>query len=358
MTPDQFLSLLQKNGPAPAYLFLGPESYQRELCRRALIEAVLPPEEREAGFIRHDLDEVSLSEALDDACSFSLFTTRRLIWLGSAEAALPRGRAAPAQEDDDEKRPQSGAATLAAYIRNPAAGTVVVVDASRYDFDGEDKARIERTQKFYSAIVAQVEFRHFTVEAARRLAQNLARQAGLKIGVAEIGLLVEALGADAARIAVEIEKLRLFAGTDRAVTADDVARLVPNAQATTVFALVAALGRNDRKRSLDLLDTLVREGAYLPLALTFLATQFRFALVAREAGLRSAQQIQTHFLKLGARMWRERSEQVYQTVAAFSMERLEFALKKIFAADHALRDANPDDRIVMEDLILALTAAR
>ena len=41
MTPYQFLAGLPKHGPAPVYLFLGPEPYQRDRCRRALLGAVL-----------------------------------------------------------------------------------------------------------------------------------------------------------------------------------------------------------------------------------------------------------------------------------------------------------------------------
>jgi len=131
---------------------------------------------------------------------------------------------------------------------------------------------------------------------------------------------------------------------------------VANAQQSTIFALVAALGRGDRVRALEILDTLAREGEYMPLALTFLATQFRMALVAREAGLRNSQQIQAHFTKLGSRVWPERARQIEQTVNAFSKEKLQRAIGKLFEADRALRDARPDDRIVMEEMILALTA--
>ena len=42
MTPEQFLARLAKNGPEPAYLFLGPEAFERTRCRRALLDAVLP----------------------------------------------------------------------------------------------------------------------------------------------------------------------------------------------------------------------------------------------------------------------------------------------------------------------------
>ena len=40
---------------------------------------------------------------------------------------------------------------------------------------------------------------------------------------------------------------------------------------------------------------------------------------------------------------------------AFPKAKLERAVVKLFEADRSLRDARPDDRIVMEEMILALT---
>ncbi|MGD1093860.1 MAG: DNA polymerase III subunit delta [Bryobacteraceae bacterium] len=351
MTPGQFLEHLRKKAPAPAYLFLGQEPYQRERCRRALIDATLSAEERESGFSRHDLDQSSLASALDDAKSLSLFASRRVVWIAAAEAALPRGRAS----NEDEGPPAGDSSVLVEYLKEPTPDTVLVIEASRYDFEGEDKPKLERVQKFYSAVQAQVEFRSFSPEAARATAQSLAKQAGVQIGLAELAILLEATAGNVARIAVEIEKLRLYAGTNRKVTADDIAALVPDAQATTIFALVAALGRGDRARALQILDTLASAGEYMPLALTFLGTQFRLALVARDAGLKNAGQIQAHFNKLGARMWPERARQIEQTVQAFPKAKLEQAVVKLFQTDRSLRDARPDDRIVMEEMILTLT---
>jgi len=348
LSPEQFLQRVQKAPPAPVYLFLGPEVFQLSACRRALVDKVLAPEDRENGLSRHDLEETTLASVLDDARSLSLFAPNRVVWVSGAETALPRGRAA----SDDEN---SAASELAAYLKRPTPGTVLVFEASRYDFEGEDRAKMERVQKFYSAIPEVVELRPYTLESARRLAQDLAKEAGLQIGLAEIGLLVESLASDASRIANEIEKLRLYTGGARKVTGDDILRLVPNAQASNIFALVGALGRADRKRALDSLDTLFREGEYLPLALTFLATQFRLAMAARDSGLKTSQQIQAKLSQQGIRIWRDRAEQVHQTVGAFPGDKLGRAIEKIFRADKALRDTRPDDRVVMEELVLSLT---
>jgi DNA polymerase III delta subunit len=65
-------------------------------------------------------------------------------------------------------------------------------------------------------------------------------------------------------------------------------------------------------------------------------------------------EVQTQFSRPGRPVWRSRAEQILQTAAIFSREELETALKRIFATDRALRDARPDDRIVMEEFILRL----
>ena len=347
MTPAQLQARIKKRAIPPAILLLGPEAYERRRLKDALSAAV-----PEGSVTYHDLAEFRLAEILDDARALSLFTSERLIWVTSAEAVLPRGRAA---EDDAETESagSSDAGPLAAYMKDPTPGVVIVFEAIRFDFEGEDKRRQDRVRKFYASIPDVVELRRFTSYEARQEAESLVRAAGFRIDPEALELLVEALGADVARISVEIEKLALFAGK-RSVNVDDIASLVPDARATNIFALVNALGRRDRARSLEILDTLTREGEYLPLALAFLSSQFRMALVAREAGLKSASQIQGHFTKMGVPMWGSKAEQIYQTLSKFGKPQMERAMKLIYEADKGLRDARPDDRIVIERFILEL----
>lgn len=354
MTPAQFLARMKRRELAPAYLFLGSEAYERRRSREALLTAALG-DERESGLAQHDLSESSLAAALDDARALTLFASQRVVAVVNAEAAMPRGRAAE-DADDDGDAPKGGEELVAAYMRNPSPGVVVLIEATRFDFEGEEKKKLDRIRKFYAAIPEVVEFKRHSAEDARAETQSLARAAGLKIEPSAMEFLVESLGNDVARIATEVEKLSLYAGRERPITVDDVSALVPDARATTIFALVAALGRRDRARALGILDTLAREGEYLPLALAFLSTQFRLALVAREAGLRGPQQIVSHFSKMGIPMWGGRADQVYQTLTKFSGEQLARAMKLIFEADKGLRSARPDDRIVMEDFVLRLTA--
>src|SRR5579885_1853849 len=278
--------------------------YLRRLCKQALIERVLG-EAGEAGLGQIDLENTSLSDVLDDARSYSLFSSERLIWVSSAELALPKRLTAG--EEQGGQPAESPASSLHDYLQHPTPGTVRVFDCSRYAFTGEDRAKLERVEEFYAAVPAIVEFRRLTPESSRFLSQDLAKKQGLQLAGAELAALIEACAGDASRIASEIEKLSLFVGAERPVTMQDLRALVPNAAGSTIFELVQALGKRDRAAALKSLDVLIREGEYLPLALTFLNTQFRLALAAKEARIRSPQQAQSVFAKFGIRILRKHS---------------------------------------------------
>lgn len=353
MTPRQFLTHIRQEALAPAYLFVGPEPFQRDWCRKALLDRLLPdPESREQGFARYDLSEASLAAVIEDACSLSLFASQRLLWASSAEAALPRARSAAA----DKPEPPASPDALARYLRDPTPGTVLVFESTRYSFEGDDKKKLERVREFFSAVPIHVELAPLAGEQARAFAERRARQAGLNLGPAELDLLVESLGGEAARIDAEIDKLRLWAASGRPLGPEQITELVPDARATTIFALVDALARRDRVRALEVLDTLVRQSEYLPLALTFLSSQFRSALAAKEAGLRSPNEVRSHLSSLGVNVWPSKAAQIHQTASAFSHSQLAGALQSLFRADRSLRDARPDDRVIMEDFILRFAA--
>ncbi len=362
MTPAQFLARAKKKDIPPVILFLGQEGYNRRRCRDAVVAALgMEPEQI-------DMAESSLAAVVDDARAMSLFASERLIFAKAAETAMPRvSRAAASSEEDDDADSSEGEssapagraaaageeALLAAYVKDPTPGVTLIFEAVRWDFDGDDKTKTERVRKFYGAIPEVVEFRRFAAEDARTELERLAREMKVALEPAAAEALVEALAADMGRIAVELEKLRLYG---KPVTAEALTLLVPDARQSTIFALVNALGRRDRARSLDALDALVREGEYLPLALTFLAGQFRMAMVAKEANLRGASHLQSHFQRQGVPMWGSRAEQVWLTASKFTPAQLERGMKLIFEADRDLRSARPDDRTIVENFVVRLCA--
>ncbi len=349
MSPREFLVSAGKKPLAPVYLFLGPDFYTRKQVKDVLIQTVFGDDDPESGISRLDLDEIPFSAVLDDASALSLFAAKRLIWVSSAELALPKRITSKTDEE-------GAGALLAAYLKNPTPDTVIVFDCPRYGFEGEDKQKLERVRKFYAAVPAVVEFTPYSTADATRLVREVAKEKNLPLTGPQIEILVEALAADAGRITVELEKLSLFS-QGRVLTDEELIGMIPNARSSNIFALVNALANGNRRQALDVLDVLVREGEYLPLVLTFLSTQFRLALAAAEANLRNAAQIQGHFSKIGVAMWRARAEQLAETIRVFPPSRLKQAISLTYCADRELRDTRPDDRTVMENFVWKLTAS-
>src|SRR5213594_2379010 len=112
--------------------------------------------ERENGLAQYDLNDTSLAYVLDDARALSLFAPQRVILVSNAEAALPRQRS---DDEDAGETSATAAAELAAYMHSPSPGVVLLFEARRFDFEGEDKKKLERVQKFYSAVPEIVELR-------------------------------------------------------------------------------------------------------------------------------------------------------------------------------------------------------
>jgi DNA polymerase-3 subunit delta len=279
----------------------------------------------------------------------SLFASDRVIWVTNAELALPRGKAADAGGSDDSE-------LLKAYCADPTPGTVLVFDARRWEFEGEDKTKVERLRKFYEPVKDVVEFPHLAAQESRALAQEFCAKFGLKLGTAEFDLLLDATAGDPSRLYNEIQKLALYSEAKGSrITKDDILAIVPNSSETTIFALVDALARRNRAQSMELLDRLVRDGEYLPLALTFLGGIFRMALTAREQNLRGAADVQSYFQRMGLPMWRSRAEQIHAAAQRFTAEKLEEGIGLVFKADRDMKGSRPDDRIVMEDFVFRLT---
>ena len=315
MTPAQFLARMERRDIAPAYLFLGRRLPARR-AREALQNAALGAGANESASREYDLAEISLAEVLDDARALSLFASERLIWLvergsGAARAGGRRRR---------RRRRQRQRRSLAAYLKDPTPGVVLVFDAARFDFEGEDKtqagarAQILRGDSGRGRVPAPT-----SRQEARAKRAALAKRAGLNMDPAALELLVEALGGGYDAHRGGNRKAGALRRQPRRSTEDDVAPLVPDARATTIFALVAALGRRDRDAGARNSGHAVARGRISAAGAgvsVHAVPQRRWWRGKRACAARS--RFRRTSRKMGVPMWGSRAEQVYQTVSKFS----------------------------------------
>ena len=350
MTAKQFLDRLKKAQPRPVYLFLGNELFYRDRCRQALTRAVLGESAAETaspeGLAEIDLSEQSLAALIDEARTMSLFASARLLVGAQAEATLPRGTGAKAAQPFE---------ALRNYAESPTPGTVVLLEATRFDLsERDDKSKIDRLVKLFGSACEIVEMKRLTADQALRESSARAKQLGLRIDSSSLSDLVEMLGGNMGRLANELEKLSLYVGSEREVLAQDLELLIPEARRRGVFELSDALAHGDRVRALDILDTLAETGVSWPMQVNLIAGLFRQALAMKEQGARTSQQVMTLSSRYGIRMWPSRARQLIEVGRCFSPRRLEKALIRLGQADRDLRRERPNDRVIMEQLVMAL----
>jgi len=138
-------------------------------------------------------------------------------------------------------------AGLVEYLDDPCPSTVLCATT----------AKVDRRLKFFAA-AGKKKVLH-ELSAPRDLAgwvSGEARRRGVAIRPDAVRRLVEAVGADLARLDISLEQLSLYAGGE-AITPDHVEDLVADTRERSVFELSDAIGAGDRPRALAAVASLM-----------------------------------------------------------------------------------------------------
>ena len=344
---------------SPGYLLVGNELFFRDRVREALRKFFLEDSGGEPGgeLIEHDLVQVPVSNALEDAASPGLFASRRLLWLRNAEALLakrrqqrrPLGPEAPAaglpeegeEETSDEPATAArhSAAAVADYFARPLPGSVVVFEATSLDLSDRDAARkAERLEKLLPVPSLRLE-RSSTGQAARYLIEE-ARRNSFVLQQDTARELAEACTGDLARAVLELEKLMLYAAGSGRISSEQVQAVVPAESSFTLWEISDAIGERDIAGALRLVQVMVRRNTSPLLVAALIAGHVRKLLKCKE----------------GAREWVH--PKVREQARKFTVTELTGALEKLFEADVALRFSPPDERVILERLVMDLAQKR
>jgi len=171
--------------------------------------------------------------------------------------------------------------------------------------------------------------------------------------------LVDALGGDMMMISNELEKLLLYAADKKQIALDDVEALVSAAKQRSLYELTDAISAKDRVRSLAMLDAVLAasagdEGAIGLLYL--LARTFRQMLIIVERNVRD-QRMLWAALWPGFRVPPFAAEDIIRQAHRYKSKReLMQAVRWVAKTDLALRSNPPNKRLLLEKLVLDLTA--
>jgi DNA polymerase-3 subunit delta len=360
---ERFLAEVSGDARRPGYVLLGDEAFLFDMCRRGVLESLAPPELRE--FCLHDLDlaQTSIFEALDLAQTPSLMAPFQVLFLRNVKTLYGRGQKKEefAAIDEYFRRPNPQALLL--FIADHIA---LPQDLRKMEM--QDKERAERIRETLGEVCGVVELQRVSEDDAVRWVVREAEAKGVRIEEDAARELVDALSAEMLTIASELEKLLLYAGAlaaeKGAATIDlvDVETMVTAAKQRSLYELTDAISQHDAPRALALLSGLLNAsdgGEYAAIGHVFmLAKTFRQMLVLNEKQVKDTRAMwgvlwpgfrvapfAADALIAQARRYRDRGELVR-------------GLRMIAKADLELRSSPADKRLVLERLVMRLSAPK
>jgi DNA polymerase-3 subunit delta len=351
---DRFVADVKARKMAPGYVFIGDEAFFRKRCRDAILQHLVPAEVRELSVYDMDLSEVELQHILDQARTPSLMSPFQVFFIRGVKNLYGRGK------HDDEF------AAIEDYFKDPNPDTLLIfvadyinipTDVRRMDLT--DKDRYERIRETLGEYCKVLEFARVDENDAVKWAMETANAENVKLDNDAARELVDSLGGDMMMVANELEKLVLFVGDKKRITLGDVETLVLAAKQRSFYELTDAISARDRARALGVLDAILSTGDGDEAAighLYMLARTFRQMLVILERNVRDSRAL-WQVLWQGFRLPPFAAEDIIRQARRYKSRReLTGAIRRVARADLALRSNPPSKRLILENLVLDLTA--
>ena len=351
---ERFISEIAGRKIRPAYVLIGDEVFFRDRCRAAVLQHLVAPEMRDFSVNDLDLSDTSVAEMLDRARTPSLMAPFQVFFIRNVK--LLYGRGSHQAEFD----------AIEAYCEdpNPAALLIFVADhisipADVRRIDMTDKERYERIRETLGQFCGIVELGRVEEGEAVRWIGEYCTSRDVKIDTDGARELVDALGGDMMMISNELEKLILYVGEKKRITLGDVETMVLAAKQRSLYELTDAISSKDRVRALEILDAILSTGDGDEAAighLYMLAKTFRQMLVILERNVRDQRALWAALWQ-GFRVPPFAAEDIIRQARRYKSKReLTSAIRLVGKADLALRSNPPTKRLILEKLVLDLTA--
>jgi DNA polymerase-3 subunit delta len=231
---------------------------------------------------------------------------------------------------------------LIRYVNNPAPSTVAIFIAEELD----------KRKKLTKSLLDQAVVVDFpALKDGEAKAWVKARLKTLKTTIDERALqqLIELTGTDVHTISSELDKLSTAAVDDRLITRDLVDSVIGRSRELSNFELGDQLISGDRKRALETLRNLLDDEVPPVLLLGLIASNYHRLALAKELLQRGARDEVSRMVPSFKR------NEFLSMVHRSGRERLAEGLRKIAAADLAIKTSQATPRMQLEMLVCELT---
>ena len=326
---QNFIEELKINPPPSVLALYGSDRFLREKIINLLEKTFPSPKVEKEIFYA---SETSPNEVLALLQTGSIFSSQRMALVYQFQAWNPNQRE-----------------EILKYAENPNPEVLLVL---MIDSAGES----ERTKKIpewlvkLSKKIPVVELRLKEENELKQLIKSQLKAWDKKIHPQALDLLLELAGTEPEQIFKELEKISLFLGKGRLITAELVSQLIAGSRLENVFELGEALGKRDLNRSLELFRKLISENQSLPMLLGLLRRHFRI-LFELNSCLGSQELLEEVLRKYRLYYFKK---QYLNQAERFKEKELKKAFEYLYQAELKLKSSPSQDQAIFEWLITRL----
>jgi len=319
-----------KKKQKPIYVIVGKEDSLVNAESEKLLDQLLKPQQRATGLFNSDPAEVSAAEVLDELRTLPFLTERRVVLVKNADDFVSKNRQ-----------------LLEKYFDNPSPTGVLILTVSSWPNNTKLAKRLPKVGKLLRTVQPKPwQLPHHLIRYA-----NDAHNKNLTIDAAE--LLIELTGDNLPELYSEIDKLALFAHTEKAITLQHIESLIGHNRLFNTFAVIDAITAGNLAQAVSRLRKMFAEDRTAEYTVVG-AFAFHFrrlfdAKVLLEDGT-SPSEIANRL-----RIWGNR-DSFFKQSRKMSLEQIGAILQQLAKIDYAIKTGRTKAEIAAEQLVLSLTA--
>lgn len=334
MNYQAILKDINNNKISPLYLLISEENYFKDKIIAALKKKLFGESEASLNFYYFYAEDSSAQDILQQASTYSFFSDKKLIAVNNLE-----------------KFSANSLEILKDCVKTPLKTTCLVMAGKK----------IDKRLSFYKNISKQavvLESKAFYAREAKSWAEEEIKKYNKKIEPKALEALITLVGNSLKNLEMEIEKLVLFAGDKKLIAEHDVKAIVTPQREYDNFELMEAILDKNKPKALLLLFAIIKDrksyegyGDIIGLIRWQLLRIIQGKeLVKHKTGLNEI----ARKLRMPAFFINKFINQSKN----FSTNELSAAFEKILKADLALKSNLIPKKIILEQLIISLTAFR
>jgi len=302
------------------YYFFGPEDYRISEAAKYIARQFLPDRQLATNFLRIDGRKTRCADLIGELSVFPMLGERQVFSVSSFQSYKPT-------EVDRVLK-----------LLEPADPARIVILSSP-----SDKAPKKKSPFFTKMTQAAecVEFLRLDAKSAATHVVGKLAKANLEIEPQARELLVVLLDGNRGALEAEVAKLIDYKEPGETITVEDIEKIAAGYEAFTVFQLGGEIAGGDRRRALQMVKRLLREGG-TPTGILFFLGQHFVSLYLVKAG----KPLESN------RRWLERGFRAQ--AGGYSFSRLEKAIQLIARADSDLRHRQASPELVLDQLVLQM----